>query len=73
MFLEEFKYVVKEKKRFLSILYNISSDFDRENSDEENSDEENSDVENSDEENSNEGNFKKYSYNLHNSYFKVFF
>ena len=48
--LEEYKYVVKEKKIPTYIIDNIeiSSDSDRENSDEEKSIEENSDEENSD-------------------------
>ena len=51
--LEEFNYVVKEKKIPKYIIDNIeiSSDSDRENSDEENSDEEYCDKEYSDEEN----------------------
>ena len=46
--LEEYKYVVKEKKIPKYIIDNIeiSSDSDRENSDEENPDEENSDKKN---------------------------
>ena len=57
MFLEEFKYDVKEKKipKYNIDKIEIFSDSDKENSDEENSDEENSEKENSD-----EGNFKKY-------------
>ena len=53
MFLEECKYVVKEKKisKYIIDDIKISSDSDRENSGEENSDEENSDEENADEEN----------------------
>ena len=46
MFLEECKYVVKEKKIIDDI--EISSDSDRENSNEENSNEENFNEENSD-------------------------
>ena len=45
VFLEEFKYVVKEKKKSKFITDNIeisSDDSDKENSDEENSNEENS-------------------------------
>ena len=51
LFLEECKYVVKERKITKYIIGNIkiSSDSDRENSDEENSDKETSDEENSDE------------------------
>ena len=58
VFLEEFKYVVKEKKIPKYIINNIelSSDFDRENSYEEKSDEENSNKENSNEQNSDEEN-----------------
>ena len=53
MFLEECKYVIKEKKIPKYIIDNaeISSDSDRDNSDEENSNKDNSDEENSDEEN----------------------
>ena len=53
MFLEEYKYVVKEKKIPKYIIDNIeiSSGSDEENSDEKNSDEENSDEESFDEEN----------------------
>ena len=53
MFLEECKYVVKEKKMhdYITDDIEISSDSDREDSDEKNSDEECSDKENSDEEN----------------------
>ena len=52
MLLEERKYVVKEKKRFLTIDdTKISSDSDRENSDGENSDEESPNEEIFDEEN----------------------
>ena len=53
MFLDECKYVVKEKKILKYIIDNIeiSSDCDRENSDEEKSDEENSNEESSDEKN----------------------
>ena len=52
MFLEECKYVVKEKKisKYIIDDIEISSDSDRENSDEENSDEKNFDEDNSDEE-----------------------
>ena len=52
MFLQEYKYVVKEKKISKHIIgdIEISSDSDRENSDEENSNEENFEEEN----------FKKY-------------
>ena len=51
MFLEECKYVAKEKKIPKYIIGNIevSSDSNKENSDEENSDEDNSDEKNSDE------------------------
>ena len=44
MFLEECKYVIKEKEipKYVTDDIEISSDSDRENSDEENSDEENS-------------------------------
>ena len=47
MFLEECKYVVKEKKITKHIINDIeiSSDFNRENSDEKNSDKKNSDEE----------------------------
>ena len=57
VFLQECKYVVKEKKISKHIIgdIEISSDSDRENSDEENSEEENSN-----EENFKEENFKKY-------------
>ena len=58
MFLEECKYVVKEKMipKYIIVDIDISSDSDKENSDEENSDEkspdeENFDVRHSDEEN----------------------
>ena len=53
VFLEECKYVIKEKKIPKYIIDNveISSDSDRDNSDEENSNKDNSDEENSDEEN----------------------
>ena len=63
IFLEECKYVVKEKKmsKYITDDIGISSDSDREdsykgNSNEENSDKEKSDEENSDDENSNEEN-----------------
>ena len=58
VFLEECKYVVKEKKmpKFITDNIEISSDSDREHSDGENSDEDNSREENSDEENFDEGN-----------------
>ena len=48
VFLEEYKYVFKEKKipKYISVDIEISSDSDRENSDEENSDEKNSEEEN---------------------------
>ena len=48
VFLEEFKYIVKEIKipKYIIDDIEISTDSDRENSDEENSDEENSDEEN---------------------------
>ena len=48
--LEEYKYVLKEKKipKYIIDHIEISSDFDRENSDEEKPIEENSDEENSD-------------------------
>ena len=61
MFLEECKYVVKEKKIPKYIIDNIetSSDFNRENSDEENSDEEISDKETSDKATSGEENSDK--------------
>ena len=60
VFLEEGKYVVKEKTIPQYIIDNIenSSDSDRENSDEENSDEENPDKEISDEKNFDEENFE---------------
>ena len=53
VFLEQCKYVVKEKKILKYIIddIKISSDSDRENSDEKNSNEENFDEENSDEKN----------------------
>ena len=53
MFLEEFKYTVKEQKmpEYITDDIEISSDSDREDSDEEKSNEENSDKENFDEEN----------------------
>ena len=70
LFLEECKYVVKEKMIVKYIINNIEiySDSDRKNFDEEssgkeNSNEENSDEENSDEENPDEKKKKKYSYN----------
>ena len=58
VFLEERKYVVKEKKILNYIIEDIeiSSDSDRESSDEENSDKKTSDEENSDEKNSDEEN-----------------
>ena len=51
VFLEECKYVVKEKKipKYIIDDIEISSDTDRENSDEESSDKENSNEENFDE------------------------
>ena len=53
MFLEECKYVVKEKKipKYIINDIEISSGSDEENSDKENSDEVNSDEENLDQEN----------------------
>ena len=53
VFLEECKYVVKEKKirEYNTDMIEISSDSDREDSDEEVSKKENSDEENSNEEN----------------------
>ena len=53
VFLEECKYVVKEKKmpEYITDNTKIYSDFDRQDSDEENSNEKNSDEENSIEEN----------------------
>ena len=53
MFLEEFKYVFKEKKmpEYITDNIEISSDSDREKSDEENCNEENSVEENINEEN----------------------
>ena len=70
VFLEECKYVVKEKKIPKYIIDNIeiSSDSDRENSDEENSNEENSDEGNSDEENSDEENQKIFFINFFSIY-----
>ena len=61
MFLEECKYVVKEKKIPKYIIDNIetSSDFNRENSDEENSGEGISDKETSDKATSGEENSDK--------------
>ena len=52
LFLEECKYVVKEKKipKYITDDIEISSDSDRENSDRESSDDENSDEGNSDRE-----------------------
>ena len=49
MFLEECKYIIKEKKipKYIIDDIKISSDSDRENSDEQNSDEETSDESNS--------------------------
>ena len=61
MFLEECKYVVKEKKipKYITDDIEISSnDSDKENSNEEDSDEKNADKEKSDEKNSDEGNLK---------------
>ena len=57
-FLEECKYVVKEKKipKYIIDDTEVSSDSDRENSDEENSDEESYDEQNSNEENSDDEN-----------------
>ena len=67
MFLEECKYVVKQKKIPKYIIHDIeiSSDSDRENFEEENSDENNSNEENSnernfDEKNSDEKKLEKY-------------
>ena len=59
VFLEEFKYVFREKKipKYITDDIELSSDFDREHSVEENFDEENSNEEKSDEENSDEENF----------------
>ena len=56
--LEEFKYIVKEKKipKYIMDDIEISSDSNREYWDEENSNEVNSNEYNSNEENSNEGN-----------------
>ena len=53
VFLEDCKYIIKEKEipKYIIDDIEISSDFDREDSDEENSNEENSSEENSDEEN----------------------
>ena len=53
MFLEECKYVAKEKKipKYIIDDKEVSSDSDGENSDEENSDRKNSNEKNSDEEN----------------------
>ena len=67
VFLEECKYVVKEKKFPKYIIEDIEdfSDSDRENSDRETSDEGNWDEENSDEKNSDEEN---YNYNYYNYY-----
>ena len=60
MFLEECKYVVKEKKipKYIIDDVEICSDSDEESSDEENSDEKNSDEKNFDENNFDEENFK---------------
>ena len=54
VFLEECKYVAKEKKIHNYFIGDIEVPSDEENSDEENSDEENSDKENSGEEDSSE-------------------
>ena len=53
MFLEECKYIVKEKKmpEYITDDIEISSESDREDSDEENSNEENPNEENSNEDN----------------------
>ena len=53
VFLEDYKYVVKEKKisKYIIDVIEISSDSDIENSDEENSGKKNSDEKNYDEEN----------------------
>ena len=58
VFLEQCKYVIKEKKisKYITDNRETSSDSEGENSDEENSDEENSNEKNSDEENSDEEN-----------------
>ena len=58
VFLEECKYVLKEKKvaKYITDDIEISHDFDREDSDEKIADEENANKENSDEENFNEKN-----------------
>ena len=58
LFLEQCKYVVKEKKipRYITDDIEIFSDSDKEDSNEEKSDEENSNEKNSDEKNSNEEN-----------------
>ena len=59
VFLEECKYIVKEKKisKYIIDDIEISSDSDRENSGKENFDEKNSDEEYFDEENSDKGNY----------------
>ena len=56
VFLEECKYVVKEREipKYIIDDIEISSDSDREDPDEENSDKENSDKENADEKHSDE-------------------
>ena len=69
VFLEQYKYLVKEKEIPNYIINNIkiSSDSDRENSDEGNSNVENFDKENSDEENSDEENSDEENFNEENS------
>ena len=54
VFVEERKYIVKEKKvpKYIALMTKIFSDSDREDSNEENSNEGNSDKENSNEQNS---------------------
>ena len=67
LFLEECKYVVKEKMIVKYIINNIEiySDSDRKNFDEEDSGKENSNEENSDEENSDEENSDEKKKNTH--------
>ena len=78
VFLEECKYVVKEKKipKYIINDIEISSYSDRENSDEENSDKETSDEKHSDEENSDEENSVKENFDeetFDEESFKIFF
>ena len=74
VFVEECKYVAKEKKmpEYFTNDIEISSDSDREDSDEENSNEENSDEENVNEENSDEENFYEQN-QVSNIFYQIIF